>query len=548
MNRKEVHIQSLFHLVVLLSIGVYTYYVKLGDYPLQPWDEGWYALQGQSIANGGAWLATATFNQASVSIEPQMLMPPFFAWMQAISFTFFGFTEFAARFPSATATILTAVFIYWIGAQEFDRRVGWIAGCCWLILPALFAVTGGRQATEDVLFTLVGTLYVYAAYRVVKDEDPQWLVPTGLFAGLALLTKGFNAGIFVIILLPLVAWQWKLFLDSRYTPICVGLTVAIGGLWPSYMWWRYGDVFVDRFVVSQVIDRAVSTTRGDPVFAFMNFPYLRRIPTYLDPVLWFLIPGLLFVAIRWWPINDRWRIAFFGWWGGSVLGFFMITGTHPAYIFPALVPAVILVGVTVAAATRGDHHGRIALIAGSVLVILISPRFGLTPIKLPVQGIWGRDPTRFFLRRVGLGIAVSGVLMWPWITSRLETVELSDLARTGVPVVLALLCLFSMVAPASYPAPGGQKEAGHWVNEHTESDTPLQIIKADDTAVHSLVFYANRGVERTTVRELNQDGQMTHALVPADQISSVERSPEINITVGTRSTDFYLLGFNASNR
>ena len=83
-----------------------------------------------------------------------------------------------------------ACVIYWIGAREFTPRAGWIGLICWLTLPALWGVAGGRQAIEDVIFTLVGVLYVYAAYRVVSDEDPRWLTVAGVFAGLALLTKG----------------------------------------------------------------------------------------------------------------------------------------------------------------------------------------------------------------------------------------------------------------------------------------------------------------------------------------------------------------------
>jgi len=519
-------------LLPLLVLAVYIYILQLGKYPLQSWDEGWYAIQGQSVIESGAVFATETFLHDSLATGPQLKMPPLFAWLQTLSFSVLGYTEFAARLPSAAAAIALAVVIYTITTYEFDSRAGWIGALAWLSLPQLFAAAGGRQAIEDVLFTLVGTLFVYTAYRVALDDDPRWLLPTGIFAGLTLLTKGLNAGIFVIILLPIVVWRWGRYFHRKYTTACFMITSVIGGLWPAYMTWRFGDEFLHTFVFVQVVDRATAITRGDPTFGFMNFPYLQRLPSYLDPWIWFLIPASGYLAWRVRNDYEREKILFLVWWAGSVFVFFAFTGTHAAYIYPMHVSIVILIGITFAAASRGDQVASRAILAGIIITLILSPRLSQTSFQLAWEGMWGRDPTAGIIRLPAFLLLVAGILLWPRIAKISSRMGFPRKVSAVVPVVVAVLLIAPLVAPASFPAPESQRSTGHWVATQTDKDVRINMIPGNGSYdIHSFVFYSNREVTKSTLDDLNKNKNVRVGLVPTNRYPTIERPVIRNFTV-----------------
>lgn len=518
----------------LLLLSVYVFLVDLGSYPLQSWDEGWYAIQGQSVIERNALVATETFLHDAFAIGPQFKMPPLFAWLQTLSFSVFGYTEFATRLPSAAASIALAVVIYGIAAREFDRRTGWISSLVWLSIPHLFASAGGRQAIEDVLFTLIGTVFVYCGYRVAAGDEPRWLVPAGVFAGLSLLTKGLNAGIFVIVLAPLVVWRWRSYFHRTYTAACVGITALVGGFWPVYMTWKYGERFVHTFVVVQVFERATGGARGDPTFEFMNFPYLERLPSFLDPAIWFLVPALAYVAWRYRNRADRWKPLFLAWWGGSVFVFFLFTGTHSPYIYPMYVPVVIVVGVAIAGATRGESEAIAAVLVAVGLTLLFSPRLSLTPLELSWRGMWGRDPTEGILRLPAFLLLAGGALSWPTVRGLVLDLPLSERFRTTIPIALAVLLTIPLVAPATFPAPESQRTAGKWVSSQTDGDATIHVVPGEDrSAIHAFVFYSNRDITRTTVSNLANSTTVRVAMVPEDQLESVSKPVSNNMTVRT---------------
>ena len=65
-----------------------------------------YALTAMEMVQSGNWLSPQIYHQFWYD-KPIMIY-----WLIAISYTIFGFGEFAARFPSAFFSALTVAFLY----------------------------------------------------------------------------------------------------------------------------------------------------------------------------------------------------------------------------------------------------------------------------------------------------------------------------------------------------------------------------------------------------------------------------------------------------
>lgn len=119
----------------------------------------------------------------------------------------------------------------------------------------------------------------------------------GVAAGISLLIKGFAAGVFVIAVLPLVLVRWRVFVRRwRATLELVGITVALALPWVLTAYQRYGDRLIEEFIREQVVGRATGELNErsyETTFAFMRFPYFRRLPVQFDPWIYFLVPAVI---------------------------------------------------------------------------------------------------------------------------------------------------------------------------------------------------------------------------------------------------------------
>ena len=96
---------------VLVLLCLALYFMGLGQRHLWDADEGLHASTSKVMVQTGNWLVPQ-FNG-----EPFYDKPPLFNWLVALSFVFFGFTEFAARFPAALIGAVTVLATYRFGRQ-----------------------------------------------------------------------------------------------------------------------------------------------------------------------------------------------------------------------------------------------------------------------------------------------------------------------------------------------------------------------------------------------------------------------------------------------
>lgn len=167
----------------------------LGCFNLFDWDEINFAESSREM------LVSSNFSQVMINFEPFHEKPPLFFWLQVLSMKIFGIGSFAARFPNALLCIILPVVIYDIGRRLKNSTFGWIWSIIFIsgFLPNLYFRTG----IIDPIFNLFIFLSIYFFYKYFNSLKLNNILFSGLFSGLAILTKG-PAGLLIVLITVLI--------------------------------------------------------------------------------------------------------------------------------------------------------------------------------------------------------------------------------------------------------------------------------------------------------------------------------------------------------
>ncbi|MBM3434623.1 MAG: glycosyltransferase family 39 protein [Bacteroidetes bacterium] len=243
--------------ILLITLGAVFYLPFIGNVHLFDWDEVNFAEISREM------IVTGDFLKVQVNFVPFYEKPPLFFWMQVIAMKAFGVNEFAARFPNAIIGIITLIALFRIGARLFGSRFGmlWTLAYFGSILPHLYSKSG----IIDPLFNLFIFLGIYHLMKFKwSKENSQlpgfthapflYLFLSGIFIGLALLTKGPVA--YLIMILTFAAyWAWNRFkFFIRISDFLIFSLVAFGlmFIWLGLETYHHGYAFMKEFIVYQI--------------------------------------------------------------------------------------------------------------------------------------------------------------------------------------------------------------------------------------------------------------------------------------------------------
>src|SRR3954471_7173927 len=106
---------------------------RLGYQSLLDPDEAHYAELTREMMQSGNWLVPL------LDGHPFIDKPVLFHWLQGASVLLLGETEFAARLPTALATLGLIAVIRWVGRALVSPEVGTRAAMMFAVIPATFA-------------------------------------------------------------------------------------------------------------------------------------------------------------------------------------------------------------------------------------------------------------------------------------------------------------------------------------------------------------------------------------------------------------------------
>ena len=310
-------------------------------------DEAHYAETSRELIAARDWWAPQ-YNE-----QPFFDKPVLFHQLQGAAMALLGPTELAARIVPALAAVFLIGTTLWFGTVAVSRRVGVTAALLLTASPGVFALS--RYAILDTTFTafLFAGVALVTTAAMCHRTRLQW--PGYVALALAVLTKGPLA-------LVLCGLAWILACassaDARRRLFrlhwIAGLTliVLISAPWFVYMFLRFGDAFVQGYVLDENL-RLYATNR------FTNQP---SIWFYFQILAAGLLPWTGLVVGR---LYDDVRIALkregpdtieiLLWaWTVTVVGFF--SASHfklDHYVFPAA-PALCLLCARAWADVRSD--------------------------------------------------------------------------------------------------------------------------------------------------------------------------------------------------
>ena len=243
----------------------------LGAVHLFDWDEINFAECAREM------IASGDYSRVQINFQPFWEKPPLFIWLQVISMKLFGVNEFAARFPNAVCGILTLNIIYYFGRKYNNHKFGLLWTLCYTasFLPFLYFKSG----IIDPWYNLFIFLSICFILQWFNDNIPKKTninaLYAGLFAGLAILTKG-PVAILIIGLTFLVSWirlRLNPFANVKNIFLFTGMFLVSGLSWFIFEIATGNLAILEEFIAYQV--RLLSThDSGHEGFRLYHFVIL----------------------------------------------------------------------------------------------------------------------------------------------------------------------------------------------------------------------------------------------------------------------------------
>jgi hypothetical protein len=199
----------------------------LGQVHLFDWDEINFAESAREM------MLTKDYMHVQINFEPFWEKPPLYFWLQVLSMNVFGINEFAARFPNAICGIITLVTIYNIARNEGSRTtaIWWVLLVAGSFTPHLYFKSGIIDPWFNYFIFM--SIYMLVVASRYKNNNTKQILLAGVFAGLAMITKGpvavlvigLCAGVYIAFN------QFRLFFNFKQLLLALLAFAAISSTW-----------------------------------------------------------------------------------------------------------------------------------------------------------------------------------------------------------------------------------------------------------------------------------------------------------------------------
>jgi 4-amino-4-deoxy-L-arabinose transferase-like glycosyltransferase len=536
------------HYALLTAAHLILTLPNLGAHTLWDMDEGVNAEAGREMVESGNWI-TPHYNYEIRTAKPALLY-----WLQALSFMAFGVSEWAARFPSVVCGLGSVWVTYELGRKMFTPSTGLVAA---LVLASFveFCLIS-HAATPDPPLILFQMLVFYCYWAGSERDRRWWFVPAGVFAGLAVLTKGpIGVAMPGVVILIHLLWTRRLnkLWDVRLISGALAF-LAVAAPWYVMVALDTKGKWLEAFVMKENFDRFQNPAdghRGGFHFHVVSLIVL-TVPwcAFLLATFWCAVavvrngarPPADAIEATDAPGKYKFLIA----WFASYLVFFSIAATKlPNYILPVYPALAILIARLLERWRLGlvaiPTWLRIATWLGALsigIILSLSLLFvgGLVSSPIPIKGF---DPLPALGNYVWLGIIpILTTLAFGWLAVQGRRDDAVTAYAFGSVFFLAVVAAFPTVAMNEYKCPK------HFADEIPLKQTDKDIrIAACLWFRHSLVFYAERRVE--DIDDFDQVDQFlalprpAYVCLPNDVWPKLSAKLSTPVTVVGKHYDFY---------
>ncbi|MDP3607811.1 MAG: glycosyltransferase family 39 protein [Methylophilus sp.] len=251
-------------LITTILLGITVFLWGLGNIPFLSFNEARRAIPAANMIKDNDWLIP------KLNGELYITKPPLIYWLSAGISQLFGIVnEWTARIPSALSAIATSTLVFVYARRHYGAWAALFA------LQIIIANAGfsmlGRQAGIEMLLSFLCFSSLICAFKYTHEEvDRKWLLLSYFLLGLAVLTKGPIALLFVT--LPLLACalyqrkprQWEVLLD----PLGWLIFLLVGSSWYLAVTWQMGFDVWQSTVQKDMVTKIYGNT-GEPIYNYI---------------------------------------------------------------------------------------------------------------------------------------------------------------------------------------------------------------------------------------------------------------------------------------
>lgn len=309
--------RGLIPLLLLTALLIASAFAAIDPF-LHTWDESFHALVAKNASEG--YLSPHLINEDFFRYNPEVWIgnyiwlhkPPLSLWQMAASIDLFGKHILAVRLPSILAFGGTCVFVYKIGERLFDKKMAYYGALLFILYQfGLEQVAGIHTADHiDVAFTFYVTASFWAWISFQQDRKTVFLVLTGLFVGLAVLTKWMVGllvfGVWGVHLITLMLRHRENLLNELFSMLkSLGIALLVMLPWNIYAAIRYPVEYWFEFNhARRHFYEVIELHGGDGWFYWDNLSNLFGSGTLMPYIVLFSLIGTILILKK-----SRERIA-----------------------------------------------------------------------------------------------------------------------------------------------------------------------------------------------------------------------------------------------
>lgn len=253
--------------LLLVATLFFSFFFNLHGVPLFDLDEGAFCEATREMFERGDFISTYLNN------IPRFDKPILTYWLQAVTTSLFGFTEYGCRLPSSFASLVWVGFVVAFLHRLMDERVALTAG---IVLAGMLTVALiGKSSTADALLNawLTGSLLAFFLY--FKERRRRYVWAMFALMGLGFLTKGPVAVLVlgaVSFIFMLAKRDLRTWLRVMSDPVGIALFFLIAGPWYVAEYLARGQAFIDGFFMTHNVGRFQGPMEGHTGSLFYYVP------------------------------------------------------------------------------------------------------------------------------------------------------------------------------------------------------------------------------------------------------------------------------------
>ncbi len=249
---------------------------RLGVHPYIDWDESIYGQVAKEMFLNKKFFDLSYFGSAWYE------KPPLAFWLISAAYALGGVNEFAARLPSALASIgMVIISLRWLYELRKSFLVSIIAMSLYFIMfPFL---TASYFVNLDSLVGFFAVFGLYAWWKAATPENKnslKWFLIWGACIGLGVMTKNI-VGLFILVPILIYTLAEKQFsiLKQKEFWYGVALSLLIALPWHIYESVTVGKAFWENYLVYHVFDRFSTSleNNGAPWNYFLEIVFQRYV-------------------------------------------------------------------------------------------------------------------------------------------------------------------------------------------------------------------------------------------------------------------------------